>query len=251
MSNSHHRNNYNKNVKICYKKCFISGVTAPQAEYAHIIPLNTCINLGYEKHSESAHNSLILSKNLHGTFELENNIPTYSFLRIDDKIGKKTTKFKLVILSKPNYLEEQEYEDQIFEIDSFKVPYLDLHYKICCYLHKINDQKISLLSVNREFFIIFNKYKKYYEEKPTVIQPARKKRPICEITDGCLDRDDDQWKVKKILKHRFDRIREQNIYLIKWDGKKKNGRSWSDSWHAEEDISSCLVEEYLKTLITT
>ena len=43
MSQSKHRTNFNKNVKISYKKCFITEVTAPQAEYAHIIPLNTCL----------------------------------------------------------------------------------------------------------------------------------------------------------------------------------------------------------------
>ena len=236
---------YNKNVKITNKSCFITNVTAPQAEYAHIIPLKTCVDLGYPEHAKSGHNSLTLSKNLHGTFELENNVPTFSFLRLEEK-QIDTTKYKLVIFHKPNYLEEQNHDGRIFEMKSFKVNYLDLHYKICCYLYDVKpDDSISLLTYKPEFFTIFLKYKKYCNElisgKITIESESeereRKRKRVTNV-DGCIDKADSQFRVTKILRQRDD------LYLIKWNGKNKNGRSWADTWEPKCNIHTDLIKEF-------
>jgi len=62
-------------------------------------------------------------------------------------------------------------------------------------------------------------------------------------------RTDDTWeegfyRARRLINHRVahDGARE---YLVAWYGRKKNGEPWEDSWHAEEDVTSDLVAEYL------
>lgn len=251
---SNPRTNYNNAVKKTQKKCFISGVNSPQAENAHIIPLNTLIEIGYKEHAENGHNNLMLSKNLHATFELENNIPTWTFERISE-IGLKYTKYKLIILSKPCFLEEQEYENDIFKIDSFKVPYLELHYGICCNLYKIEKyEKFHLYNLSQKGMLFINMFQKYLkhinktpDNKRKPEKSKSKKQKKIKLNNGCIDKEDQQYEVKNILKDKYDRLNEIQLYLIEWVGTDKKGRKWKNTWEPEDNINKDLIVKYLKS----
>lgn len=256
MSSSNSRTNYNNNVKKTSKKCFITAVTSPQAENAHILPLNTCLEIGYKIEAEDGNNHLHLSKNLHATFELENNIPTWTLERISE-IGERYTTYRLKILDKPYFLEEQLYKNKIFEIDSYKVPYLEIHYGLCCHIYGIkthdNFKLYNLMDEKFRFLNIFQKYVKYIDKssRKRTSETEEIKKPIIfkklKNKTGCVDKDDQQYLVKKILKHKYDRINEINIYLIEWDGKDQRGKKWKNSWEPAENINSDVIQEYLNS----
>lgn len=259
MSSSNSRTNYNNNVKKTSKKCFITAVTSPQAENAHILPLNTCLELGYKIEAEDGNNHLQLSKNLHATFELENNIPTWTLERISE-IGEKYTTYRLKILAKPYFLEEQLYKNKIFEIDSFKVPYLEIHYGLCCNIYGIekhDDFKLyNLMDEKFRFLNIYQKYVNYIEKtsRKRTIETQEIKNPIIskkiKNKAGCIDKLDQQYLVKNIVDHKYDRIKESKMYLIQWDGKDKKGKKWKNTWEPEENINSVLIEKFLKSIKT-
>ena len=258
MSSSISRTIYNNNVKKTSKKCFITAVTSPQAENAHILPLKTCLELGYKIEAEDGNNHLQLSKNLHATFELENNIPTWTLERISE-IGEKYTTYRLKILDKPYFLEEQLYKDKIFEIDSFKVPYLEIHYGLCCDIYGIDKHdKFKLINLMDETFRFLNIYKNYsnYLKKPRKRNNETQeiKNPISpkkiKNKAGCIDKYDQQYLVKNIVGHKYDRKKESDVYLIEWDGKDKKGKKWKNTWEPEENISSVLIEQFLKSIKT-
>ena len=235
-----------KNAKICNKECIITGLNPPQVDYAHIIPLNLCLELYKFNGSQDAYleeaayangNMLPLNKNLHSTYELENFIPTWTLKRIGIK-GRTRTNYKLIILKNSLILEEQQYENEIYSISNIKIPYLDLHYKICCYHYNIKDDDISLLSYNRNMFSIFCIYKKYRESKPKNIELNNKKRKL--IGDECcINKEDQLWVIKRILKKRC--IKNKTSFLIEWDGRDKNGRKWKDSWEPEQNIPPDII----------
>jgi len=263
MSNTNTRNNYNNNVKKSSTKCFISKVSSPQAENSHILPLNTCEVLGYKEHAESGNNHLFLSKNLHVTFELEKRTPTWTLERVGD-IGPVETKYKVKILDKPRFLEEQKYKDKIYSIDSFKVPYLEIHYGLCCNLYGIKFSPFYLINLLDKSFIFYNMFQEYLEyinkkdektdEKPDEktdekTNKKKRKKKSSEINtkpDKKKRKKDDNslelYNVTKILDHRPD----TNTFYIEWEGVDENGKKWENQWIPKTYITDYTIQEYFK-----
>jgi hypothetical protein len=244
------RHEFTKGCLTKLKECFISKFDHPQCEFAHILPLTICSNLGFDNMAGDFNNGLNLNPCLHITFELENSIPKWTLKRVGE-IELYTTQYKLITLEDGRNRAEKRYKDKIFEINSNKAPYLDLHYKIFCYHNEITpDQNITNFKGNyfkyNNFFLKYKNMiengKKVIKRKPedTIDNNSSKKK--CN-TNGHIK--GDIWQVKKICGKKL--IKGKKHYLVDWDGHDADGNEYEKTWiESKQILNKDLIKDFEK-----